>query len=588
MNTSLTIIHLAALFACLTLSAQTQPRAAGGLADRFKQLDRDGDGKLSAEEVAAMPSLARLLPMADTDKDGALSRDEIRAASKQWPALAGLLGGAAGEEKTPASTQPRATGATAQRIPPNTRPIDPKWGPDVEPKETTLKFKFVPDYLPGTKDVNGEVLGGTELLRLTAHDGKLFGAVGYFAQDPAKRRTFGAQVVRKDSATSKWMVDATFADYVRVDTLVTATFSVDAAGQKLAKPVTMLVAGLWWKKIRPWGTNEDERTSVAVRDDAAGQWTLSTMSKATGGSPGDVRALVMHTDAKTGRQYLFAGAGDGRVYRGDYDPAAPGHLKWEVDPGLPKTARLVTFTECDGALYVAGGLVENNGVNPMRGNVSADEIRRDGGLFRRVDGADSRWELVYRWPFDGPRFNEHLMRGLSVVPDPQNPGERVIVGGLEDPPLIQRIDPATGKASDELNYMKYFQRVFGDRPNKGLWVSGAIMNQLEPFTDPRTGERMHLVTSYILHAKDPEAPHNGAWFLVRKLDGTYSHGAIYPDGGLPSGHSLHGVRTIIESPFTEERGKVWYFAGHCVERRLFHNTAWIYKATLPAAKKDKP
>ena len=189
MKTSHAIISLSVVLTGVTLMAQEPPRAVGGgLAERFKQLDRNGDGKLSAEEVAGMPSLARLLPVADTDKDGALSRDEIRAASKKWPALAGLLGGAAGEEKKPASTQPRAAGATAQRIPPNTRPIDPKWGPDIEPKETALKFTFQPDYLPGTKDANGEVLGGTELLRLAAHDGKLFAAVGYFAQDSAQRR----------------------------------------------------------------------------------------------------------------------------------------------------------------------------------------------------------------------------------------------------------------------------------------------------------------------------------------------------------------------------------------------------------------
>jgi hypothetical protein len=216
----------------------------------------------------------------------------------------------------------------------------------------------------------------------------------------------------------------------------------------------------------------------------------------------------------------------------------------------------------------------------MRGNVSADEIRRDGGLFRRVNGADSRWELVYRWPFAGPRFNEHHMRGLSVVPDPKNPGKPAILGGLEDPPLIQRIDPATGRATDELNYMKYFQSVFGGRPNKGLWVSAVMLNQLEPFTGPRGGERMHFVTTYIMHPQNPEAPFNGAWFLVRKLDGTYSHGEIYPDGGIPSGESLQGVRSIIESPFSEERGKVWYFAGHGAERKLLHNTAWIYKGTL--------
>jgi hypothetical protein len=569
-----TFLSLLALVLANLVLAQT-----GTPSTRFKQLDRNGDGKLSANEVATMPSLARLLGVADADQDGGLSRDEIRAASQRFPALAQLIGETPPGTKLPAAPTPGDKGRRTQ-IPLNNAPIDPKWGPDIEPKETMLKFKFVPDYLPGTKDANGEVLGGTELMRLTTHDGKLFAGVGYFGQDPAKQPAPGAQVLRKDSARNGWVVDATFPDYVRVDTLVAVTFTSDAAGQPLLKPVTKLVAGLWWRKVKPWGVEEEEPTSVAVRDDLTGKWTLSTMAKATGGSPGDVRALAMHTDAKTGRQYLFAGGGDGVVYRGGYDPSAPGGLRWEVDPGLPRTARLVTFTECNGVLYVAGGLVENNGVNPMRGNVSADEIRREGGLFRRVDGADSRWELVYRWPFAGPRFNEHLMRGLSVVPDPKNPSKPAILGGLEDPPLIQRIDPATGQATDELNYMKYFQRVFGDRPNKGLWVNAVMLNQLEPFTDPRSGERMQFVTSYIMHPKNPEAPHNGAWFLVRKLDGTYSHGEIYPEGGLPSGYSLQGVRSIIESPFSEERGKVWYFAGHGAERKLLHNTAWIYKGTL--------
>jgi hypothetical protein len=569
--------HDRLLFFIVLCVSQVQAQTQNSTPDRFKQLDKNNDGELNAEEVTALPSLARLLSVADADKDGSLSRAELRAASERWPALAGLAGDAsANEEKTkPAPRLPR-------QIPPNNAPIDPKWGPDVEPKETSLNFTFVPDFKPGTKDANGEMLGGTELMRLTAYDGKLFAAVGFFGQDAVQRPSPGAQILRKDTAASSWIVDATFPDYVRVDTLVEITFTSDAGGQPLAKPVTKLVAGLWWRKVKPWGVNEDEPTSVAVRDDVTGKWTISTIAKAVNGSPGDVRALAMHTDAKTGRQYLFAGGGDGLVYRGSYDPASSGGLKWEVDPGLPKTARLVTFTECEGALYVAGGLVENDGVNPMRGEVSAGEIRRDGGVFRRVDGKDSSWELVYRWPFAGPRFNEHLMRGLSVVPDPKNRANPVILGGLEDPPLIQRIDPVTGQATDELNYMKYFQRVFGDRPNKGLWVNAVMTNQLEPFTHPATGERMHFVTAYIMHPKDPETPNNGAWFLVRKLDGTYEHGEIYPEGGLPSGHSLHGVRSIIESPFPEESGKVWYFAGHGAERKLLHNTAWIYKGTLKA------
>ena len=538
--------------------------------DRFTALDRNKDSVLSKEELSNHPSLIKLLPTADKDKDGALSRDEIRAASARFPALAELIG------EQPGPTEKRSG------TPLNNAPIDPRWGPDVEPKESSLSFKFIPDYLPGTTDSNGEVLGGSELMRLTAYDGKLFGAVGYFGQNPLKRRSFGAQVVRKDSARGGWMVDATFPEYVRVDTLVKVTFISDHAGRMLKKPISKLVAGLWWKKVKPWGVDEEEAISVAVRDDSTRKWTISTMAKASGGSPGDVRALALHKDAKTDREYLFAGGGDGKVYRGSYDPKAPGELKWEVDPGLPKTARLVTFTTCLGSLYVAGGLVENNGVIPSRGQVKAAELRRNGGLFRRIDGDNSRWELVYQWPFAGPAFNEHLMRGLTVVPDPKDSSKVAILGGLEDPPLIQHIDPLTGKAVDELNYLKYFQRVFDDRPNKGLWVNAVMTNQLEPFTHPITGEKMHLVTAYIMHPKNPEAPHNGAWFLVRKLDGTYSHGAIYPEGGLPSGQSLQGVRSIIESPFAGERGKIWYFAGYGAQRKLVHDTAWIYRGEVAA------
>jgi hypothetical protein len=54
MKPTIAIASLSAALACLTLLAQEAPRSAGGgLAEQFKQLDRDGDGNLTREEVLA-------------------------------------------------------------------------------------------------------------------------------------------------------------------------------------------------------------------------------------------------------------------------------------------------------------------------------------------------------------------------------------------------------------------------------------------------------------------------------------------------------------------------------------------------------
>jgi len=60
MRTTITIINLAALLACLTLWAQEPACAAGGgLADRFNQLDKNGDGKIDDSERAALREFIR-------------------------------------------------------------------------------------------------------------------------------------------------------------------------------------------------------------------------------------------------------------------------------------------------------------------------------------------------------------------------------------------------------------------------------------------------------------------------------------------------------------------------------------------------
>jgi outer membrane protein assembly factor BamB len=80
------LIGLAVLSTCLTLSAQepARPAAAGGLTERFKQLDRNGDGKLTRDEVESLPRLKAGFEYFDTNRDGGISLEEMKAIMAQW------------------------------------------------------------------------------------------------------------------------------------------------------------------------------------------------------------------------------------------------------------------------------------------------------------------------------------------------------------------------------------------------------------------------------------------------------------------------------------------------------------------------
>jgi acetyl esterase/lipase len=76
MKTTITIISLSAILAGLPLLAQESPRpAVSGLAERFKQFDKNGDGKLTPEEFG-QPGLFKAL---DPDGDGVLTSEEVKA-----------------------------------------------------------------------------------------------------------------------------------------------------------------------------------------------------------------------------------------------------------------------------------------------------------------------------------------------------------------------------------------------------------------------------------------------------------------------------------------------------------------------------
>jgi hypothetical protein len=338
------------------------------------------------------------------------------------------------------------------------------------------------------------------------------------------------------------------------------TFTKDHAGNKLPAPVSLLVAGLYdIRKDEKWLT-------VAVRNDADASWAISRIAPIRGQDEGfaGIRSLIVHEDQ------VFAAADFGGIYRGAYDPAEPARLRWipvnEMQGGA--YGRPQSMAVSGGVLYAAFGY--------------ANQRTRDkqGGLYRRVGGDEPRWEQVYSW-FEGRGPFEYLMRGLTTVAG--NHGQPALLGALERPPLpvVRRIEPAKAFAAvDEVNYENYFANVFGAWPNVGVFMNGAALNKFEPFQRPDTGQKVHLVTTFVIHPRSPQAGYDGAYFLVRNSHASYDWGEIKDAANLPDGVQLQGVRTIEPSPFPDERGKVFYFGGYAADYAYIRNTAWIYRATI--------
>jgi hypothetical protein len=447
-------------------------------------------------------------------------------------------------------------------------------------------FTFTRDYTPGTKDAQGKMRTGQELMRLTAYRGQLFASTSTFTDprgytdDPDYT---GCQVLRKSSSQSEWQVDASFGKrYLRTDYLDVVRFTKDANGRPLAQPVEMLVATLW--DLGERGSGRNRRLMLVVRDDATGQWTLVPGASVPDAERGFVciRSLKVHTDKVTGMEYLFLAAGCGGMYKAVYDPSAPGKIRWLEGDELDKSyGRGQSMCAANGDLYVSydyGGLLVQN---------------QAGGVFRRIDGAKPTWERVYRnYDPKYPTWNQ-TGRGITAVPAEDGSGKEVILVGIENPPepILVRIEPHNKhRAVVELNYNEYFTRVFGrepqmlggsaQRPHAGCEVPA--LNRFDPFINPETGKLEHFVTLFLFHPDDPAEGCNNAYFLIRRAPGQYDWGEVTSD--LPTGESLRGTRTIEKSPFPDEPN-TYYFGGCCAGPDMQParpNLAWIYKGVVGA------
>jgi hypothetical protein len=412
----------------------------------------------------------------------------------------------------------------------------------------------------GVRDGNGQLITGTEVDFLAPHQGRLYASNCLWLEtDPSVPKV--CQIFVLDSPKSQWRVERQFAPgSLRCSVLKEITFATDGRGQAIS-PVSLLL------------TAPDVKSGpveVYCRDDASGEWSASVLGTATRET--NTRSLGLHRDKVTGIDRIFAGNRPLGVVSGVYDAAAPGRIRWDksAEVDAPAGERVMGFCDCNGILYAATSR----------------------HIYQRTDGAAPAWKDIYFCPKEIPASG---LRGLSAVPKPGGSGEVLWFTALGN---VRRVDPADGfKETIELDLRAFLTEKLGLKVGYTL----SAYNDLLPCTVPGSGEKLWLFGFECVHPAavfeahpelkaralildKPGRPNlhfagNGR-YCVRHAEGasiTYEMAEITD----PRAPQLVATRTIVASPFPEDRGRALYFAGFDCNGVPSHNTAWIYRGELP-------
>jgi len=450
---------------------------------------------------------------------------------------------------------------------------------------TWSRMKVARDYTPGTDDVNGNFMSGTEGMSLVAHKGRLFAGIGYWndiyygagSPDPHP----GAQVLVKDAWNAPWRQDAAFGQtFLRIENLASITLTTDKNGAPLNPPVTLLLAGSG-EMPPPYGTSWDRRPVVWIRNDDTGAWT-PTYPGLPGTGSQTTRTIIEHVDSVTGIHHIFCGYGgaNNRLVRGGYN-ATTGLIDWDAaTPELSGSERMLSAGECNGVLYACIG---SNGIE-------GDNI---GGIFWRKDGPSPQWNFVYEWKDTGTQNPD--VRGFTAVPHPKGFGYDIALVTLEAYGKVFCIDPIGGdprnghSVTEELN----IQTFLGDEWNSGASIGFPTLsayNDMPELIHPGTGKPVNFIGVAVTHPLGYGTPEgNSTYYLLRHRDARYEWGKVFdpafplPNSG-PGENGLRATRATCLSLFPEDGGRVLYFSGFDAAALVdwtYHNTAWIHRAVLP-------
>ena len=430
-------------------------------------------------------------------------------------------------------------------------------------------------YKAGYQDCNGRYAGGSEIMHIVPHKGKLYAANGYWTDtrwlvDYEDRQS--AQVLRLDSSDGEWEVELELGEanglnrrYMKGNILKSVTFTHDASGAELPEPENVLVmsAGAYYDEPRKGVV------SVWVRNDDKNTWSHTFVK--SGSAIHDMRWIPrdidIYTDTVTGIQRIFLLMGNPGIISGVYDPSQPTKIRWDDDVEFPKNSTVATrplgIIQANGSLFFAVG----------------------GLIYQRINGSEPQYKEIIN--LGDANTDMGGIRGLSAIPNPNGEGESLIFvwapfAGSKS--QVKRLDP-DGEGGytehDEANMMDLMTAELGLPIHNTL----AAHNRVYPFIHPVTGNTIHIVGFQGNfkghdHLKWPGSSlYGGALYAIRAEDQTYTVNEV--NGPYSSGKpNLVSPRAFALSPFGDD---TIFVGGHDCCSINSDEMAWVFKAPLEVA-----
>lgn len=430
-------------------------------------------------------------------------------------------------------------------------------------------------YDAGYADDNGAYAGGSEIMHLAAHKGKLYAANGYWMDSrwstPPYAEKQSAQVLRLDSARGRWAVELDTGRsndhglrFMKGNILKSVTFTRDGGGKVLPQPETLLIMAA--------GAYKGDQGFVCawVRDDGTGRWhhgIVKSGSRARG-TRWVPRDMEIYRDKATGAERLFLLIGNPGIISGVYDASQPTRIRWDAKVEFP--ARGTFATRPLGIIEANGSLLFSVG----------------GAIYRRNDGPKPTYSQILNL---GDRVNTDVggIRGLTPIPNPKGIGESILLvwaphGGSAG--QVKRLDP-DGRGGytvhDEVALRDLMRAHLGAEVG---YVLGGY-NDMYPVVNPATGDTVHIIGfEGVLRGGEHfrwkgSRYYAGAMFAVRTRDQAYS---VHEVNGKyePGKPVLVAPRTFALSPFGDRE---LFVGGHDANFKRSDNMAWIFRASLHVA-----